>query len=336
MGESRGTLVLFHGSRANVSHYFPYYVPLAERGWDVVLPEYRGYPPSGGERSLAAMLRDLDPVMEWVRNQPGVEPERLAVMGISLGSILALRAAAEHGPLAAVIVEDVIEPRLALREHFGAGLWARLKASLVGGLALPRSSSPRNSARRCTVPLLVLQGADDAPWIRAGAQGVADAAAGPTQHLSLPGMGHAPDTLFQLGGGYIDTLEGFLQRAIDDGVALAREPALGAGSRGASRLTAERLLASDPRGRTAVEIAALVPPDALPRGQEALLLPLLLAAGDAAQRAGDDSGAQAFWERGRSAAPADPRAYFWMQGGQYRLGFPHGAALGEIELRLRR
>lgn len=71
----------------------------------------------------------LTPVVDWLVAQPGVDPERLVLVGRSFAGYLAARGATGEHRLAALVCDPVeYDFAAALRGRLGDQLWARLKA----------------------------------------------------------------------------------------------------------------------------------------------------------------------------------------------------------------
>ena len=91
--------VYFGGNAEEVSHLVPLLARLDATG---VLLNYRGFGESEGTPSAAALLKDATFVVEWVRGR--FAGRELAIVGRSLGSGIAARAAAEAGVERLVLV----------------------------------------------------------------------------------------------------------------------------------------------------------------------------------------------------------------------------------------
>jgi len=90
-------LLLYFGGNSEQVHWLLARQP-ALAGWDLLLVDYRGYGLSGGVPSQAALEGDAD---QWLRlarsgNESVARPQRLVVMGTSMGSYVATHLAASH------------------------------------------------------------------------------------------------------------------------------------------------------------------------------------------------------------------------------------------------
>jgi hypothetical protein len=92
-GESRGTLLFFHGNAENISTHFANVYWLTALGYDVYLFDYRGYGRSRGEAELDPIIDDMQLLIGYVVEQLPTEG-KLIVMGQSLGASLSIYAVA--------------------------------------------------------------------------------------------------------------------------------------------------------------------------------------------------------------------------------------------------
>lgn len=97
------TIIHFHGNGECVSDYSGDFEELITGlGVNLLLAEYRGYGMSSGVPALAAMLDDVELIVE----ASGVLPEHIIFFGRSLGSIYALHGVARYPQAAGLIVES--------------------------------------------------------------------------------------------------------------------------------------------------------------------------------------------------------------------------------------
>lgn len=112
---TRPVLLHFHGNGELVGDWIELFEgELAPAGVDLFFAEYRGYGDSTGVPRLASMLDDVSAVVDAL----GVPPERVVVMGRSVGSIYAIEAVERHPQMRGLVLEsgihDVLQ-RLLLR-----------------------------------------------------------------------------------------------------------------------------------------------------------------------------------------------------------------------------
>jgi len=216
-GSEGRTVVLLHGSRADQSCFFAYYRFLREAGLQVLAFDYRGYGHSGGELSFRATVRDVERVLAAARARPDVDPQRIGLLGVSLGSVFALEAAAGDPTIAALAVEDCVSPDAEVERALARrGVWRPcrwLARRLVAGLALPWGIEPAANAREVRAPLLVIQGEDDLASMVATSLAVHERARGPRALWIVEGAGHAPAPLALEDGEYQATVVDFFERA---------------------------------------------------------------------------------------------------------------------------
>lgn len=94
-------LIYFGGSGQEVSGMIPYAQKLA--GWSVALVNYRGFGFSEGVPTQAAALLDALTLYDALVKRGDVDPKRVAVMGYSLGTGVAVHLSAQR-PVAGVVL----------------------------------------------------------------------------------------------------------------------------------------------------------------------------------------------------------------------------------------
>ncbi|SCX75388.1 hypothetical protein SAMN05661077_0235 [Thiohalorhabdus denitrificans] len=86
--DAAGSVLFLHGNAENISNHLPGVAWLPERGFNVLLIDYRGYGRSEGAVSLKGALADVEAALAYLAERE--PPERpLAVLGQSLGGALA-------------------------------------------------------------------------------------------------------------------------------------------------------------------------------------------------------------------------------------------------------
>ncbi len=92
---AKGTVLYAHGNGGNITYFQGVAADLANRGMDVLLYDYRGYGRSEGTApSEAELYADADAAYDFLITTRGVNPEKLAIYGLSLGTTAAIDLAA--------------------------------------------------------------------------------------------------------------------------------------------------------------------------------------------------------------------------------------------------
>jgi len=213
------TVVLFHGSSANISYYFPYYRFLHGAGFNVFLYDYRGYGRSDGDASFASLFGDLGAVFGFLEGHESVALERTVVYGISMGTILALEAASEYPQLAGVVVEDCVSPddnvaAYLTRQKYGA-VSRFFATALLDTFILPWGIEPTDNVDDLAMPSLLIHGENDYKLDLRTSVRAHRASGGSGTLWILPDTGHAPHSLHVHDGTYQAGVIEFLRGCCD-------------------------------------------------------------------------------------------------------------------------
>lgn len=95
--EKRGTIFFLHGNAQNLSYHVANVYWLVEKGWEVVLIDYRGYGRSVGEPDFASVQKDALAGYQALLNQRS-DNRPIIVWGQSLGASIAINMAANLPP----------------------------------------------------------------------------------------------------------------------------------------------------------------------------------------------------------------------------------------------
>ncbi|MCB0353173.1 MAG: alpha/beta fold hydrolase [Bdellovibrionales bacterium] len=116
--------VIFHGNGGPVENFLFVQMWLAELGIPSYSFDYRGFGRSSGWPSEKGIYKDSDAVWKYVVEREGVTPDQIVVVGISVGSAPAARAAALHHPKLLLLSSAFIDLRSAARAQPVVGLLA--------------------------------------------------------------------------------------------------------------------------------------------------------------------------------------------------------------------
>lgn len=149
------TLLFFHGNAENLGICVPLASLTRAYGYNLMLVEYRGYGLSDGHPSEKGIYLDGEAALDHLRGRADVDPGRIVVWGRSIGAAVAVHLAAEHGPLAGVVLESPFTSvRELLRE---GGYWPLYLLSFFGSYRFDLAGS----IDRVGAPLLVIHGTAD-------------------------------------------------------------------------------------------------------------------------------------------------------------------------------
>ena len=144
-------VLMFHGNAGNATHRLPFAVALANLGVSVLVPDYRGYGYSDGQPTEAGLYRDGDAAWRYLTETRGYAPDRVVVMGRSLGGAVSIELLTRVDAAGLVLISTLRSAR-AIARSMGLGLLA----PFVGERLDSEGRIPS-----LTEPLLLFHGEDD-------------------------------------------------------------------------------------------------------------------------------------------------------------------------------
>ncbi len=195
------TILVFNGNAGHRGFRATLASALHERGYGVLLFDYRGYGGNPGTPTEAGLAADARAARAFLLGRPEVATSRLVYFGESLGSGVAARLAAEHRPAALILRSPftsmtevggfhypLLPVHWLLRDRFDT-------ASLIASLACP---------------LLVVAGDQDTVIPYAQSRRVFDAAGEPKRFVTIAGADHNDSALAD-GPDLVDAIDRFLK-----------------------------------------------------------------------------------------------------------------------------
>lgn len=200
------TIIYFHGNGGNITNVAWVAERLANRGFDMLLIDYRGYGRSHGESSdEAGLYADGDAAMTYLTNTRDVPTSKIILYGQSLGTAVATDVASRRG-CGALILESGFSSASSVATKALPWLpqWLHF-------LAKNRFESARK-LRDITVPVLVTHGDPDPVISTEEAHALFAAANEPRKLHIFPGVGH--NVFGSLGDNYLNLIEQFIRESL--------------------------------------------------------------------------------------------------------------------------
>lgn len=208
--KSLATVIYFHGNGGNVSAVGWLGEALSERGFDVLLFDYRGYGRSEGSvRDERSIYEDAEAAYDYIVRERNVRPEQVVLYGQSLGTTAAADLAARR-PCGAVILESGLS-----------------SASDMASLILPwvpvwvhrygqNHFESAKKLERVNAPVFVAHGGRDTTIPVEQGYKLYNAAREPKQLVIIQEAGHN-DLIARGGPEYLDALAGFIKSHVKVG-----------------------------------------------------------------------------------------------------------------------
>jgi fermentation-respiration switch protein FrsA (DUF1100 family) len=196
--EGRPAIAYFHGNGGSIAHRIERLQRFAQEGYGVLLAEYRGYGGNPGSPSEAGLHADAAAALDFLAVE-GIAGPRLVLFGESLGSAVAVAAAAER-EVAALILESPFTSIAAVAQHHypfvPVALLIRDRFDCFAPIG------------RVRAPILMLQGGNDRVVPARFGRALYDAAPEPKEAWFAADGGHEDLVRF----GAIDAAIAFIER----------------------------------------------------------------------------------------------------------------------------
>ncbi len=189
------TLLYSHGNAELIALLEPLFQTYALHGYGVAAYDYEGYGQSSGKPSEANAIRDIERVYRYLTEEIGTPPERIVIVGFSVGS----------GP-SCYLAEQQDAAALVLQAPF-------ISTFSVVGMGWMPGNRFRNIDRipNIDMPLLIFHGNRDGIIPFYHGKHLFEAAKEPKDFFTVRGAGHN-NILYFAGNEYWNTLHQFLEQ----------------------------------------------------------------------------------------------------------------------------
>jgi hypothetical protein len=175
------TVLVAPGNAGNRSHRASLARALADRGFTVLLVDYRGYGGNPGRPSEAGLARDVRAAHRYLTGAAGIPADRIIYLGESLGAAVVTELATEHPPAGLVLRSPFTDLAAVGATHYPflpvrAMLWDRYRLA--------------DRIPRLHMPTAVVYGDADSVVPPAQSRRVADLAPNLVHRTVVPGADH--------------------------------------------------------------------------------------------------------------------------------------------------
>lgn len=216
-------VVAMHGWGGNAEMMLPFARRLHQAGYAVLLVDARNHGQSDSDTysSMPRFAEDLEHGFQWLAAQPEVDPQRLALLGHSVGGAAALLVASRRHDVAAVVsIAAFAHPETLMRRQMNAH---RIPYMPIGWLLLHYiertigyrfdAIAPTTTIEQIQCPVLLVHGSDDRSVPVGDAEAIlAHGRKGRVEMLTLEGADHDSIEHVESHGG---ALMDFLARVMD-------------------------------------------------------------------------------------------------------------------------
>ena len=169
--ENGPAVAVMHGWGGNAGHMLPFASLLHNQGYSVLLLDARnhGQSDSDGHSSMPRFAEDLEHGLDWMRQQPGIDPRRLFLLGHSVGAAATLLLASRRQDVSAVVsISAFAHPLELMRRQMQSHHipyvpvgWVVLRYIQWIIKANFNDIAPCNTIRRISCPVLLIHGEKD-------------------------------------------------------------------------------------------------------------------------------------------------------------------------------
>ena len=107
-GRKRQVIILIHGLRESGRAMSYQARMLQKAGYSVLMPDLRGHGDSEGDTITGVLeVNDILGALEYLETRPDVDADRIGILGISFGALVALRTATQTKSIRAVVLESM-------------------------------------------------------------------------------------------------------------------------------------------------------------------------------------------------------------------------------------
>jgi fermentation-respiration switch protein FrsA (DUF1100 family) len=204
---AKGTVIHFHGNAQNMTAHWSFVQWLPARGYNVFVFDYRGYGISEGKPDPKGVFEDSNSAVNYVRTRSDVNPDKLLLLGQSLGgaSAIDVLGSGNRQGVKALVVESTF---------FSFSSIASDKVSSAGSLMDDIYSPERYIDKLSPTPFLLIHGTADPVIPYRHALRLIEKAHEPKRLVTVNGGSHIEAFTRRFGTSYMDIVSQFFDDAL--------------------------------------------------------------------------------------------------------------------------
>jgi fermentation-respiration switch protein FrsA (DUF1100 family) len=166
-GEVKGTIVFYHGNAENISTHLGSVYWLPEKGYQVLMLDYRGYGHSQGKPGLPEIFDDIATALEWTLADPRTGDTPVFMLSQSLGAsmsgyVVATRPDLREG-LTGVVLDAAFASYPQITRVVASRHWLTWAFQYPASWTMPRKYNLIDYVGQISpTPLLIIHGTQDA------------------------------------------------------------------------------------------------------------------------------------------------------------------------------
>lgn len=190
----RGTVLFLHGNAENISTHIAAVHWLPGAGYNVFMPDYRGFGRSEGQPGIDSVHRDAHAALETVFTREAIRSDRTFVLGQSLGGSIAITAVARYGKthdIHGLIADSAFSSYRSIAREKLAESWLGWPLQWLPLVTVSDTHAPIDHVSDISpVPLVLITGTADRVVPSRHSQALYDAASPPAEIWRIDGTGH--------------------------------------------------------------------------------------------------------------------------------------------------
>jgi hypothetical protein len=165
-GDVKGTVVFFHGNAENISTHLGSVYWLPEKGYQVLLLDYRGYGRSEGKPGFPGVFEDIDATLNWALGDARVQGKPVYLFGQSLGATMSGYVTATspelNSRLSGVVLDAAFASYQEITREVASRHWLTWSFQYPASWMMPRKYNLIDHIDEISpTPLLIIHGTQD-------------------------------------------------------------------------------------------------------------------------------------------------------------------------------